>query len=222
MERIAYQFYLFLTGTLMILPLLADKVENNERQLLVKEAHTILEDIRLSRDPRRLDSFQDKLIRIDMSSRREKKEKMLNIPSIGFFTDATELRLAALPIIDSLRDKNFNVKHPPESYMTSWFIPDNLPTTIANQHLRDMEENAQRHEKLVREKKLYDLYESYKGRVSGAIYQAFKASNKTNSDSVDDFVRLTNHVNSVITNTMVREELYSPIKNENNKKGSSR
>lgn len=212
MKRVMYRVYFVSLGLLSMTPSLANEGELEERRTLVQEARTTLEEARSRRDSTMLDMFQHKLSRIDRSCQQENNEKKENAFNVVIFTDAVELRLEALPIIDALRDKTFDLNNPPESYMTSWFIPTNLPVAVVNRHRRDMEVNAQRHEKLIHEKEMNDLYEAYKGRVSGAIYQIWQRNHKTNNESLNDFVRLTNRVNEVITNAAIREQLFAPIK----------
>jgi len=207
-----YRVYFVSLGLLSVTPSLANEGELEERRTLVQEARTALEEARLRRDSTMLDMFQHKLSRIDRSCQQENNEKTENTSNAVIFTDAVELRLEALPIIDALRDKTFDLNNPPESYMTSWFIPTNLPVAVVNRHRRDMEANAQRHEKLIHEKEMHDLYETYKGRVSGAMYQVWQITRKNNNNSMNYFVIITNRVNDVITNAAIREQLFAPIK----------
>jgi len=217
-----YVFHVMLVGGLLAATLVfSDEHGDDKLSLLVRDARSAIDNLHEKRDFHAVKTVQRHINQLEKFGPRRRiagNDPAQDLPDyrerVAVIT--TELKIEALPVLDALRDKTYDLSQPPESFMASWFIPTNLPPDIIEKHQRELEENRHRHEKLVREKTLHDLCETYKGNVSGWLYWTWKKSSKSCHAS-NEVERMTAFIDTKISDIEMKRQIFEPMEKERRK-----
>jgi len=208
--------HIMLAGGLLAATLVfSDEHGDDKLSLLVRDARSAIDNLHEKRDLHAAETVQRHLNQLEeFGSRRRMtgKDPAQGLPDCKEKIAAiiTELKIEALPVLDALRDKTYDLSKPPESFMASWFIPTNLPPDIIEKHQQELDENRRKHEKLVREKILHDLCETYKGNVSGWLYWTWRKSSKSCHAS-NEVERLTALIDTKISDIEMKRQIFEPM-----------
>ncbi len=211
------RFLLILVFSLWQIASRAEESFDTKRSQLVQDARNALEEIRITGAINALPIFEQKLHGIYELGMCTKKTANGLIRSsrtnwVEIVAPIALLKLEALPIIDALRDKTYDVKKPPEIYINSGFIRSDLPPEILNMHKQKDLENRQRREKYNRERALQEAFDDCFQTVRDHVAGAWRISMQQNDPvQFDDW---TNRVAVIIKNVDLREQILAPLRKE--------